>query len=121
MDRPPWLEKHPQNLIYKYAFESQGCLGQVWYRPTGAGFEIDYIEIPTTYRGQGLGFLLLKAFINFCKNQKINKGFEIWLEVSETNTSALQLYLKMGFKKNGVRAKYYPDGSDAFLMSLLII
>ena len=44
------------------------------------------------------------------------------LEVRVSNTSAIQLYEKLGFKRDGIRKNYYPTETsmreDALLMSL---
>lgn len=39
-----------------------------------------------------------------------------WLEVRAGNHSAIILYEKLGFRKQGVRRAYYRDGEDALLM-----
>ena len=44
----------------------------------------------------------------------------IFLEVSAVNKEAIKLYEKIGFKKNGVRLKYYHDSSDAILYQMKI-
>ena len=46
----------------------------------------------------------------------------LWLEVRESNRSALDIYVRQGFRSVGVRKGYYPahDGrrEDAVVMSL---
>ena len=51
--------------------------------------------------------------------QKGSKN-KIYLEVSSSNMPALNLYSRLGFKKVGIRKKYYQDGMDAILMTLYI-
>lgn len=41
---------------------------------------------------------------------------EITLEVRVSNAPAIKLYESFGFVTAGVRAKYYSDGEDAFIM-----
>ncbi len=94
-------------------------LGTIWYRSIAVGFEIDYLEVPLKFRGQGLGHILLKGFILFCQKQKpTDSKFEIWLEVSVNNLAAAKLYAKHGFTKVHIRPKYYDDLSDAVVMTL---
>lgn len=40
----------------------------------------------------------------------------LYLEVSEHNHGAIQLYQKLGFQLTGIRPRYYRDGSNACLM-----
>ena len=59
----------------------------------------------------------LKSLKRICHNLKIKN---IFLEVSNLNKEAIRLYQKLGFKKNGLRQKYYQDGSDAILYQMEI-
>lgn len=43
----------------------------------------------------------------------------IWLEVHDRNTVALSLYESLGFQSVGRRPKYYRDGGDAILLTLV--
>ena len=73
--------------------------------------EIFFLATHPEVRRQGFMKILLKIFSQGLYNRLI-------LEVSSKNQSALRLYEEFDFKKEGVRPKYYPDGSDALLMSL---
>lgn len=44
----------------------------------------------------------------------------IYLEVRENNVPAINFYKKLSFKAVGSRKRYYPDGSDAILMTLFL-
>ena len=63
-------------------------------------------------RGQGLGYKLVR-FIE--KEVMAHDLYEIRLEVKPDNSSALQLYLKAGYKVVGTRPCYYTDGADAII------
>ena len=41
------------------------------------------------------------------------------LEVRASNQPAMRLYASLGFEHVGLRKKYYQDGEDAVLMTLL--
>lgn len=57
------------------------------------------------YRGKGLGQQLLSHFILQCKLRNCD---EIWLEVRESNQTAVQLYSKNDFSFIEIRKDYYP-------------
>ena len=77
-------------------------------------FHINNIAVHEDFRRLGIaekmiGDIILKLIL---KN--------IFLEVSKLNSRAILLYEKIGFKKNGVRKKYYNDNSDAILYKMEI-
>lgn len=73
------------------------------------------IGVRAAERGKGLGELLLIAALTLA----IDEGAEsMLLEVRVSNTAAQKLYEKYGFKRVGVRRRYYPDNNeDAYLMN----
>ena len=73
-------------------------------------FIIDY-----KYRGQYFGEAFLSAL-----NTLNGKWTEIRLEVSHTNTTAINLYSKQDFQPYKVIKNYYKDGSDAIKMKKLL-
>ncbi len=48
------------------------------------------------------------------------KTSEIWLEVAENNSKAINFYKKMGFVKSGQRDNYYKNRCSALLMSYTV-
>lgn len=78
---------------------------------------IDYIEllvivVDPNYRRMNIGFKLMNYLID-------NSDKDILLEVASTNDSAIRLYEKCGFKKIGIREKYYKNSDDAYIMKLV--
>lgn len=70
------------------------------------------------YKGQGLGQQFLVELIGVAKKKNADS---IFLEVRPSNTAAVKLYKKAGFKQIGQRKNYYPaaDGKeDAIVLSL---
>ncbi|OGT34114.1 MAG: ribosomal-protein-alanine N-acetyltransferase [Gammaproteobacteria bacterium RIFCSPHIGHO2_02_FULL_39_13] len=81
-------------------------------------WEIMQIVIDAHYQQQGLGANLLRHIISEAKNAKIKK---LELEVRESNYVAFNFYRHVGFKKVGVRKKYYGGIEDAILMDYDIL
>ncbi|MNJ98520.1 ribosomal-protein-alanine N-acetyltransferase [compost metagenome] len=93
-------------------FKGGELAGFVLYRLLPMAWEISLVATSPRFRRQGLMETLLAQLIN-AKGQ----GMELWLEVHENNVSAQNLYEKLGFRRTGVRTKYYKDGASAFLYS----
>ena len=72
------------------------------------------IVVRESYRGNGFGSNMLEHLIDYAKNQNLKI---VLLEVNEHNLSAIRLYNKFEFDHLGIRKQYYPDGSDAIIMS----
>ncbi len=79
--------------------------------------EITNIVVKKDYRKNGIGNILLNKLISLAKG---NKKTEIILEVNENNISAIKLYEKNGFKKCGLRKRYYNNTDNAIIMNLKI-
>ncbi|MCD6428883.1 MAG: ribosomal protein S18-alanine N-acetyltransferase [Desulfurococcales archaeon] len=79
----------------------------------GSGHVIS-LAVHPSYRGRGVGRRLLLALEKVMKENGIHR---VKLEVSVNNRSALALYKSVGYKVVGLRRNYYPDGSDAYVMT----
>lgn len=75
--------------------------------------ELNNIVIKKSFRGQGLSSALLNDLIKIAKSNNCSK---INLEVSVSNTIAINLYKKFGFEEVGLRKNYY-NGQDALLFT----
>jgi ribosomal-protein-alanine N-acetyltransferase len=77
---------------------------------------ITTIAVREAVRGQGLGELLLTSLIEAAAEMGADR---MTLEVRVTNEAAQRLYEKYGFKREGVRARYYSDNNeDAYIMTV---
>ena len=74
--------------------------------------ELININVNEEYQNNHIASKLLEYMIEDCKNKDVNS---ITLEVKETNTKAIHLYQKYGFKQVGIRKGYY-QGIDGILM-----
>jgi ribosomal-protein-alanine N-acetyltransferase len=76
---------------------------------------ITNLAVRSSYRGQGIGELLMIASIDLAK--ELSASF-LTLEVRASNIVAQSLYRKYGFVQMGVRKAYYLDNrEDAIIMS----
>lgn len=98
---------------YIVAKQNKEILGFAGIIDTYDQMEITNIVVRKDYRNQGIGNLLLKELINLSKDKNV-----IYLEVNSKNINAIKLYEKNGFKKCGLRKKYYNNTDDAILMEL---
>ncbi len=74
------------------------------------------IAVQPDYRRMGLGTHLMRSFIGFCRTRKVKT---LTLDVRPSNHPAIEMYRKMGFRKEGLRPHYYADnGEDALIMGL---
>jgi len=96
--------------------EEEKIVGYICFWIVSDEIHIMNIAIHPDMRGKGMAKLLLKRLIDMALNKKIS---QIWLEVRPSNRAAISLYNAVGFKKVGVRKRYYPDThEDAIIMAL---
>lgn len=76
--------------------------------------DLTNIAVAPAFRQKGIAFLLLKFLIQELEKSGVRTVF---LEVRQSNASAIALYEKSGFVPVGIRKKFYqhPD-EDAILM-----
>jgi [ribosomal protein S18]-alanine N-acetyltransferase len=71
------------------------------------------LDILEDYRRQGIGSRLLGA----AENEMISRGGKrMVLETATTNTAAIPLWEKHGYREIGILKNYYGPGQDAFRM-----
>jgi len=80
--------------------------------------ELTNIGTPQAFRGQRVGSLLLRSFLERCRAARAST---IILEVRESNDNAIQFYEHFGFSRAGRRKSFYSDPQeDALTMSLAL-
>jgi len=77
--------------------------------------EVGNLAVLPEFRRNGIAKSLMQSLINYSQSKNI---YEITLEVRASNQKAISLYEKLGFKKAGLRKKYYQGTEDAILMAL---
>ena len=98
-------------IAYKYC-KNDVLVGYISGQTVLDECNVNNVVVDENYRRQGIASELLTAFINECRNRKVNFVF---LEVATTNEAAKSLYQKFGFEPLFIRKNYYKD-KDAAVM-----
>ncbi|PCI34561.1 MAG: ribosomal-protein-alanine acetyltransferase [Alphaproteobacteria bacterium] len=97
--------------------EQSQPVGFILWREAGEEAEILTICIEPAHRARGLAGGLLQEFYGIISGSSVK---DVFLEVNETNASALVLYERNGFETVGRRKNYYGgrggDKQDALVM-----
>ncbi|MBP7146197.1 MAG: ribosomal protein S18-alanine N-acetyltransferase [Acidobacteria bacterium] len=80
-------------------------------------FSIMSVAVRPSTRRRGLGRALVRELIARARQAGCSR---VDLEVRVNNTAAITLYATEGFVPVGMRRRYYSDGTDALLMSLVL-
>ena len=84
----------------------------------GFTVELTNIGLRKTFRNQGLGTKLLKAFIEKCRSAAVSA---VVLEVRVSNSSAISFYKNNGFRSTGRRRRFYSNPlEDGITMRLIL-
>ena len=81
---------------------------------TTKGHVISVAVLPSHQR-KGIGYALIREAMQAMVNYKAQ---ECYLEVRESNLSALHLYKKLGFETARTLRNYYADGETAFVLAI---
>ncbi|KGM96801.1 30S ribosomal protein S18 [Clostridium novyi A str. 4552] len=97
------LKDTDKNIVLGYA--------SLWFMLDEA--DITNIAIYKDFRGNGYSNILMNKIIDICREKKVPN---ITLEVRENNISAIRLYEKYGFTKEGLRKNYYGPNINGIIM-----
>ncbi len=122
----PWSErlfkselKSPlsRNFVVK-AIPAQGSkqvVGYINFWVFAGEVHLNNIAVDKESRNLGVGSLLIKKMISLAKKEE--HAFWLTLEVRPSNSPAIALYEKFGFRVRGIRPRYYTDTlEDAYIM-----
>ncbi len=80
-------------LILLENTNTKEIFGSSWMTFDGRRIHLHHIGVKPTYQNQGFGKLLTKESLRFAKE----KGYQIKLEVHQSNKKAIEIYKKLGF------------------------
>lgn len=117
----PWTENHFKydlnnkisvNWIYQ---NDNHVIGYLFGWQVIDEYHLNNIAVATSFRGNRIAIQLMQNMLTYLRDLKVKSVF---LEVSESNLPARNLYKKIGFKPQGKRKDYYTKGNDAVLYIL---
>lgn len=103
----------PDKRIYLAARIDGQLAGYAGLMVVDGEAHVTTLAVDEPWQKQGVGSLLVLRLIELAILKRVHW---LTLEVRESNEAARALYAKFGFKKIGVRPKYYADGEDAVIM-----
>ena len=118
----PWSEqsfrdeaKNPL-AVYFLAWEEDLLLGYCGFWKVSGEADITNIAVHPDYRRQGIAKKLLESAIREAEKRGLSL---LTLEVRQSNTAAISLYEKYGFRRVGARKRYYSNPTeDALIMTM---
>ncbi|WP_089322361.1 GNAT family N-acetyltransferase [Desulfurobacterium atlanticum] len=105
------------NIKANLAFIEKTLVGIVIYMVIDSEAEIHLLVVDKNYRRKSVAINLLKETLKMLVNLKVE---HVFLEVSNRNSAALNLYEKVGFKQIGIRKNYYGKDNHGIVMMLKI-
>ncbi|HID94309.1 MAG TPA: ribosomal-protein-alanine N-acetyltransferase [bacterium (Candidatus Stahlbacteria)] len=114
----PWPKIAFLNILtrednYSIVYELETIIGYGISLILSDSIYIANLAVKDKFRRQGIGSMLLSNMLRY--GYKIGRK-KAKLEVRISNTPAISLYEKLGFRRAGVIKCYYPDGEDALIM-----
>lgn len=107
------IDNDPFSKFIVY-LEDTKIIGFLSYSVIYERAEINYIFVLEDYRGKKIASKMLNYMISSCKICD-----NITLEVRKSNSIAISLYKKFGFKEVAIRENYY-NNEDGILMMLVV-
>lgn len=115
----PWTEADFRTFLETptyvcLGYEDQGqVLAFALFQVIPPEIEVCTLVVRKESRRSGLG----KTFLRACLDGAL-KGEVCFLEVAENNHAALQLYASLGFKRHGIRPKYYKQPDSTYVSAI---
>jgi ribosomal-protein-alanine N-acetyltransferase len=111
------LISDPQAMFYVLTDELGGIIGYCVAKVEGSYSHLISLAVLPERRRLGGAIQMLSELFAVTKRFGIR---EVRLEVRTSNDPAIRLYRRFGFRDEGVLEDYYPDGSAALSMRMVI-
>ena len=118
--KDPWSRRsfadlvHVSNVLFLVASDNDAVVGYAVVLSSGVESELANLAVGRLMQQRGVGRRLLQEATTAARQRECR---EMFLEVRESNTSAISLYSSAGFQAVGRRARYYARPiEDAIVM-----
>jgi len=113
----PWLEQDFEDLlegagIYGFIAKGEAPLGVILCRVAAEEMEVLTLGVALAARRRGVARALMTAGLEAARRAGAGSCF---LEVAVDNPAAVELYESLGFRRAGVRRRYYDRGGGEFV------
>lgn len=102
-----------ENFVGIIAEDGGEILGYGGITVAADSADIDNVAVAEPYRCGGIGTAIVAELLRIAGERGVKKVF---LEVRVSNSAAMGIYLKSGFKGAYARTRYYSDGEDCLVM-----
>ena len=79
--------------------------------------EIITLGVLPDYRKHNIASAMVREIVNYCQHNQVNSLF---LEVRQSNQSAIKLYHNAGFKVIAIRKEYYRNPDNSYENALMM-
>ncbi|MFL2099501.1 ribosomal protein S18-alanine N-acetyltransferase [Desemzia sp. FAM 23991] len=106
------------HAYYGMVLSDKECVGFVGYHSLLGEAEITNFVVAKNFQRRGIALRLLRSCLEKLSAEKVE---QVFLEVRESNQSAIGLYQKSGFMNIGTRKNYYAQSKEnAVIMQLTL-
>ncbi|WP_432869770.1 ribosomal protein S18-alanine N-acetyltransferase [Microbispora rosea] len=107
------LADQPRTRHYVVAEVGERVVGYAGLAAAGDQADVQTIAVLADHRRAGVGTALMDALLT----EAARRGaVSVFLEVRADNPPAQAMYERFGFRRLGLRRRYYEDGTDAITM-----
>ncbi len=104
---------------YVYIDDNNNLIGYISSMFDGEMISIENFCVDSNSQNKGIGSSLLEKLLADCYKENPSEIIGAILEVRKSNSRAIHVYEKLGFKVIHIRKNYYSDNEDAIVMQKL--